>query len=64
VFALTAAVGIFRTLAVFAAAGLLASPAQAAVPSMALPDPSGLTLFALGVAGLLIGRHIAGKPRD
>jgi hypothetical protein len=31
---------------------------------MALPVPSGLTLFALGVAGLLIGRHIADKPRD
>jgi hypothetical protein len=29
-----------------------------------LPDPSGVTLFMLGVAGLIVGRHFAGKRRD
>jgi hypothetical protein len=38
-------------------------PAHASA-TIALPDPSGITLFTLGVAGLLIGRHIAGKRRD
>jgi hypothetical protein len=42
---------------------ILVAPARAA-DSVALPDPSGPTLFALGVAGLLIGRHLAGKRRD
>jgi hypothetical protein len=41
----------------------LAGPARAA-DSVALPDPSGVTLFTLGVAGLLIGRRIAGKRDD
>jgi hypothetical protein len=49
-------------------AGVLAgvsstTPAYAA-GSFVLPDPSGVTLFALGVAGVLIGRRIAGRRRD
>jgi len=48
----------------FAAAILVqAAPAHAA-GSFALPDPSGVTLFTLGVAGLLIGRRFAGKRKD
>jgi hypothetical protein len=39
---------------------LLAAPAYAA-DSIALPDPSGVTLLALGIAGLLVGRRIASK---
>lgn len=36
-----------------------------AASSFVLPDPSDFTLFALGVAGLLIGRHVARKrPED
>lgn len=39
-------------------------PAHAA-DSFVLPDPSDFTLFALGLAGLAIGRHVARKrPRD
>jgi hypothetical protein len=41
----------------------MTTPAQAG-GSVALPDPSGVTLFSLGVAGLLIGRRIASKRRD
>lgn len=49
---------------VFAVVCLLqATPAHAG-GSIALPDPSGVTLFTLGVAGLLIGRHFAGKRED
>jgi hypothetical protein len=39
------------------------APAYAA-GTVVLPDPSGLTLFALGVAGLIVGRHAARKHRD
>jgi hypothetical protein len=42
---------------------LLPGPAHAAA-SNALPDPSGLTLFALGVAGVAVGRYLAGKRKD
>jgi hypothetical protein len=50
-------------IALAAASLLLAEPAHAAM-GFDLPDPSGLTLFALGVAGLLIGRRFAGKNDD
>ena len=40
-----------------------AAPAYAA-STFALPDPSGVTLFTLGVTGLLIGRRFAGKGKD
>jgi hypothetical protein len=43
---------------------LFAVPAHAE-GVIALPDPSGVTLLALGITGLLVGRHIAGKrPKD
>lgn len=50
----------------FALGLALSIPAQAhAVDSFVLPDPSDFTLFALGLAGLIIGRHIARKrPRN
>ncbi|MBW8755336.1 MAG: PEP-CTERM sorting domain-containing protein [Sphingomonadales bacterium] len=41
----------------------LAVPAHAA-GVVALPDPSGVTLFTLGIAGLLVGRRFAGKRDD
>lgn len=50
-------------LAAFAIGLVLSAPAHAA-NSVALPDPSGLTLFTLGVTGLIIGRRIASKRRD
>jgi hypothetical protein len=40
---------------------VLAAPAHAA-GSIALPEPNTLMLLSLGVAGLLIGRHVARKP--
>ena len=46
-----------------AASLVLAAPARAA-GSIELPEPSGMTLLALGVAGVLIGRAVAGKRRD
>lgn len=46
-----------------AASLLLAAPAHAA-GSIALPEPSGMMLLALGVAGVLIGRAVSGKRRD
>jgi len=62
--ALTSAVNRIRTVIAAAGASLaFAGPAYAADP-IALPDPSGVTLFALGVAGLLIGRRVAGRRRD
>lgn len=55
---------MIRTLGASSAVSLLlAGPAYAA-GSVQLPDPSGVTLFSLGIAGLLIGRHFAGKRRD
>ena len=46
-------------------AALIASPATAA-DWIAIPEPGDPWLFALGVVGLLVGRHAARKkpPRD
>ena len=55
--------GKYRNLFFAAVILVQAAPAHAAA-AFALPDPSGMTLFTLGVAGLLIGRHIAGKRSD
>lgn len=61
---LTGCVEMLRTFAVCAVASLmLAVPAHAA-GWVVLPDPSGATLFALGIAGLLIGRRIASRRKD
>ena len=56
-------VGKYRNLLFAAVILVQAAPAHAAA-AFVLPDPSGMTLFSLGVAGLLIGRHIAGKRSD
>jgi len=40
---------------------LLALPALAQANSTPIPEPTNLALFALGVTGLLIGRHVARK---
>jgi hypothetical protein len=39
----------------------LALPALAQSASTPVPEPTDLALFALGVAGLVIGRHVARK---
>lgn len=42
---------------------LLAASATPALanPAVTLPDPSGITLFSLGVAGVIAGRRIASR---
>jgi hypothetical protein len=40
-----------------------ASPAQAE-SAMRIPEPADLTLLAIAVAGVIIGRHMARKGRD
>jgi hypothetical protein len=51
-----------QTIVLAATASLsLAGPAHAA--TVTLPDPSGLTLFTLGVAGLILGRRAAGRKK-
>jgi hypothetical protein len=52
---------MIRILPAFAAGLLLATPAYAG-DSTALPEPGTLTLLALGVAGVLIGRRVSRKP--
>ena len=54
---------IHVTTAALLASLALAAPAHAAA-SFALPDPSGITLFTLGVTGLILGRQIARKRKD
>ncbi len=51
---------LLRAMATLLLAAGLASPAHAA-GSVALPDPSGLTLFSLGLAGLILGRRAASR---
>ena len=41
----------------------LAEPAHAE-SLVKLPEPSGAALLALGLAGVLLGRHLAGKRED
>lgn len=53
-----------RTILTAAAFGLLSATSARAADAIASPDPSGVTLFGLGLAGLLIGRRIAGKRGD
>ena len=53
-----------RAAALALAAALTASP-TAAAGGIDIPEPSDPWLFALGVAGLLIGRHAAKRrPRE
>jgi len=48
-------------LAIAVMASLAASPAWAS-GGMAIPEPTDLTLLALGLAGLIIGRRGAKRP--
>ena len=55
--------GLFSTISVAAIALLLgaASPAQAS-GGFPIPEPTDITLLALGLAGLIIGRRGAKRP--
>lgn len=53
----------------FAAASLACIYLATTVPAFAngsviLPDPSGITLFSLGLAGLILGRRAASRRED
>lgn len=43
---------------------LLAAPASAATASTQVPEGSSVTLFALGLAGLLLGRRFSMAKKD
>jgi hypothetical protein len=43
---------------------LAASAPALAADATVLPDPSGLTLLALGVTGLILGRRAAARKSD
>ncbi len=43
---------------------LYAAPASAADGSAQIPEGSSLTLFALGLAGVMIGRRFSTRKRD
>jgi hypothetical protein len=53
--------GIFRNLAVAALYCTAASPAYAA-GGIAIPEPTDLTLLAMGVLGLIVGRRNGRRP--
>ncbi len=55
----------FRFAGLASGMALIASPAMAA-DRIAIPEPGDPWLFALGVVGLLVGRHAARRkpPRD
>ena|GEM_PF-1972929 len=50
-------------LAYFAIALLSSAPASASVIAQ-VPEASNLTLFGLGVAGVLLGRHLSMSRKD
>lgn len=54
---------MIRTALAVGVSALLATPAYAS-GSIALPDPSGITLFSLGVAGLILGRRVVSGSKD
>lgn len=40
------------------------SPALAQTGGSSIPDPSGIALFGMGLAGVIIGRHFSRKRPD
>lgn len=54
--------GRSSVLAVLAA--LIATPAFAQSGGSAIPDPSGITLFGLGLAGVWVGRRFSRRPPE
>ena len=52
-------------IASFLCLAVVSAPALAQSGGSAIPDPSGIALFGLGVAGVVIGRHFSrSKPGD
>jgi len=55
---------MIRLVQTFALSLMLSAPAFAQGGAITLPDPSGLTLLSLGLAGLVIGRRAARRRHD
>lgn len=53
----------FRNIMLASGLALLPVTAALAVPANVVPEPSDLALFAIGVAGLIIGRFGSRNPR-
>jgi hypothetical protein len=53
-----------RSLTLTLIAIFAASPALAQSGGSSIPDPSGIALFGMGLAGVIIGRHFSRKRPD
>ena len=53
-----------RSLTTLLIAAIAASPALAQSASTSIPDPSGIALFGMGLAGVIIGRHFSRRRPD
>jgi uncharacterized membrane protein AbrB (regulator of aidB expression) len=53
-----------RSLIAFLFAALAAAPALAQAGGTSIPDPSGIALFGMGLAGVIIGRHFSRRRPD
>ena len=42
----------------------VASPALAQTGGSSIPDPSGIALFGMGLAGVIVGRHFSRRRPD
>ncbi len=50
---------LFASFWFFASAGTALAQAKSTTGGIAVPEPSDITLFAIGLAGLIIGRRVA-----
>jgi hypothetical protein len=53
-----------RSLTLILTTAIAASPALAQSGGSSIPDPSGIALFGMGLAGVIIGRHFSRKRPD
>ena len=53
-----------RSLTLIFMTAIAASPALAQTGGSSIPDPSGIALFGMGLAGVVIGRHFSRKRPD
>ncbi len=53
-----------RSLTLILMTAFAAAPALAQSGGTSIPDPSGIALFGLGLAGVIIGRHFSRRRPD
>lgn len=53
-----------RSLTLILTTAIAASPAMAQTGGSSIPDPSGIALFGMGLAGVIIGRHFSRRRPD